>query len=136
MNDLTINAPESVASVRRAFETYEKALVNNDLDTLDSYFWRSDFTVRFGVAENLYGAEAIQAYRRQCRPVGPGRTLHGTVVTTFGDSFATVSTQFRDGETDQRGRQMQTWVRFAGGWKVVAAHVSVMRQGSEPGSPP
>jgi hypothetical protein len=127
MNDLAINAPDCVASVRNAFETYEKALIDNNLAVLDNYFWMSEFTVRFGVAENLYGAEAIQAYRRQCQPVGPGRTLHGTVVTTFGDSFATVSTQFRDGETDHRGRQMQTWVRFADGWKVVAAHVSVMR---------
>lgn len=127
MSDPVINAPESVASVRSAFETYEQALIANDLTVLDNYFWRSEFTVRFGVAENLYGAEAIRAYRRQCSPVGPGRTLHGTVVTTFGDSFATVSTQFGDGETNYHGRQMQTWVRFTDGWKVVAAHVSVMR---------
>ena len=127
MNDLAINAPDCVASVRSAFEAYEKALIDNNLAVLDDYFWMSEFTVRFGVAENLYGAEAIQAYRRQCQPVGPRRTLHGTVVTTFGDCFATVSTQFRDGETDHRGRQMQTWVRFADGWKVVAAHVSLMR---------
>ncbi|MFL1407264.1 oxalurate catabolism protein HpxZ [Marinobacter sp. M1N3S26] len=124
---MTINRPDTVASVTHAFETYEKALIDNDLAVLDGYFWSSEFTVRFGVAENLYGAEAIQAYRRQCQPIGPGRILHGTVVTTFGDSFATVSTRFRDGETDDQGRQMQTWVRFADGWKVVAAHVSVMR---------
>ena len=127
MTDPIVNAPDAVASVTYAFETYEKALLDNDLDVLDGYFWSSEFTVRFGVAENLYGADAIEAYRRQCQPVGPGRTLHGTVVTTFGDTFATVSTQFLDGETDNQGRQMQTWVRFAEGWKVVAAHVSVMQ---------
>tara|TARA_R110002111_G_scaffold967_7_gene6995 strand:+ start:4105 stop:4500 length:396 start_codon:yes stop_codon:yes gene_type:complete len=127
MTDLIVNAPDAVASVTYAFETYEKALLDNELDVLDGYFWSSEFTVRFGVAENLYGADAIEAYRRQCQPVGPGRTLHGTVITTFGDTFATVSTQFRDGETDNFGRQMQTWVRFAEGWKVVAAHVSVMQ---------
>lgn len=126
MSDVTVNSPACVADVSNAFETYEKALIDNDLAVLDHYFWASKFTVRFGVAENLYGAEAIQAYRRKCQPVAPDRTLHGTVVTTFGDSFATVSTQFRDGETENQGRQMQTWVRFADGWKVVAAHVSVM----------
>ena len=131
MTDLIVNAPDAVASVTYAFETYEKALLDNELDVLDGYFWSSEFTDRFGVAENLYGADAIEAYRRQCQPVGPGRTLHGTVVTTFGDTFATVSTQFRDGETDNFGRQMQTWVRFAEGWKVVAAHVSLMRTPSE-----
>ncbi|RBW48799.1 oxalurate catabolism protein HpxZ [Marinobacter sp. F3R11] len=127
MTDPIVNAPDTVASVKYAFETYEKALIDNKLDILDGYFWNSQFTVRFGVAENLYGAVAIAAYRRKCQPVGPGRTLHNTVITTFGDSFATVSTQFQDGETDQVGRQMQTWVRFAEGWKVVAAHVSVMK---------
>ncbi|MAM00143.1 oxalurate catabolism protein HpxZ [Hydrocarboniclastica marina] len=127
MMNLTINAPDCVASVTHAFEAYEKALIDNDLAVLDGYFWASEFTVRFGVAENLYGAEAIKAYRRQCQPVGPGRVLDGTLVTTFGDAFATVSTQFRDGVTEDQGRQMQTWVRFDAGWKVVAAHVSVMR---------
>ena len=130
MNDIAINRPDTVARVQEAFDTYEKALLKNDLDVLDGYFWTSEFTVRFGVAENLYGAEAIAAYRRQCRPVGPGRLLHGTVVTTFNDEFATVSTQFRDGETDNIGRQMQTWVQFPDGWKVVAAHVSIMRTAS------
>ena len=130
MTDITINAPDIVAAVTDAFEAYEKVLLDNDLDVLDSYFWTSEFTIRFGVAENLYGAEAIQAYRRLCQPVGPGRTLHGTLVTTFGDSFATVSTQFSDGQTDDQGRQMQTWARFPDGWKVVAAHVSVMRTAS------
>lgn len=130
MNDIAINRPDTVARVQEAFDTYEKALLKNDLDVLDGYFWTSEFTVRFGVAENLYGAEAIAAYRRQCQPVGPGRLLYGTVVTTFNDEFATVSTQFRDGETDNIGRQMQTWVQFPDGWKVVAAHVSIMRTAS------
>lgn len=128
MTNPVINDPDCVAAVTQAFEAYEKALIDNDLSVLDEYFWDSEFTVRFGVAENLYGAAAIQVYRRQCQPVGTGRTLQKTVVTTFGDSFATVSTQFRDGETDDLGRQMQTWVRFPDGWKVVAAHVSIMRE--------
>jgi hypothetical protein len=121
----TINLPQVVAEVSAAFEDYERALVANELSTLDAYFWESPHTVRYGVAENLYGADAISAYRRSCRPVGYGRRLRNTVITTFGKDYATVSTEFEDGETSRIGRQMQTWVRFPNGWKVVTAHVSI-----------
>ncbi|MCH2556149.1 MAG: oxalurate catabolism protein HpxZ [Alcanivorax sp.] len=120
-----INRPRVVAEVRTAFEDYERALLDNNLAVLDGYFWDHTATVRYGVAENLHGAEEIARYRRQCQPVGPGRALFDTVITTFGDDFATVSTQFRDGVSERVGRQMQTWARFEDGWKVVAAHVSV-----------
>ncbi|WP_280564795.1 oxalurate catabolism protein HpxZ [Chromohalobacter sp. 48-RD10] len=120
-----INLPQVVAEVRAAFEDYERALVANELSTLDAYFWKSPHTVRYGVAENLYGSDAITAYRRSCQPVGPGRRLRNTVITSFGQDYATVSTEFEDGETSRIGRQMQTWVRFGECWKVVAAHVSV-----------
>lgn len=123
--DPVINHPPVVEAVRQVFAEYERALVENRLDQLDDYFWDSEFTVRFGIAENLYGAAAIAAYRRQCDPVGWGRRLSNTVVTTFGESWATVSTEFSDGQSERKGRQMQTWVRFSEGWKVVAAHVSV-----------
>lgn len=120
-----INLPHVVDQVRQAFEHYERALIANELAVLDGYFWDSEQTVRYGVAENLYGAQAIAAYRRQCVPVGPGRRLWRTVITTFGEDFATVSTEFTDGETSRVGRQMQTWARSDGAWQVVAAHVSV-----------
>ncbi|MBW5415240.1 oxalurate catabolism protein HpxZ [Pseudomonas sp. MAG002Y] len=120
-----INLPSVVASVTAAFKDYERALVANELETLDAYFWESPYTVRFGVAENLYGSQAIADYRRVCQPVGPGRRLYNTVITTFGESCATVSTEFSDGVTLHVGRQMQTWMRLDGAWKVVAAHVSI-----------
>lgn len=122
---MEINLPNVVAAATRAFVDYERALLANDLDTLDAYFWNSEHTVRYGVAENLQGAETIARYRRHCQPVGPGRQLLRTVVSTFGEDFATVSTEFQDGSTSRLGRQMQTWVRLDGGWKVVAAHVSI-----------
>jgi hypothetical protein len=127
MTNLTINTTKTIASLTNAFKNYEKALLENNLAILDGYFWESEFTVRFGVGENLYGASAIQTYRRQCTPVGAGRKLYETIVTSFGDSFGTVSTEFSDGKTEDRGRQMQTWVKFPEGWKVVAAHVSITR---------
>lgn len=120
-----INLPHVVEAVRLAFEDYERALLANELEVLDDYFWPSESTVRFGVAENLYGVENIAAYRRVCTPVGPGRKLRNTVISTFDENYATVSTEFTDGETNRTGRQMQTWARFPQGWKVVAAHVSI-----------
>lgn len=122
---MDINLPHVVAAVTDAFIDYERALLANELTTLDDYFWNSEHTVRYGVAENLHGAEAIALYRRHCQPVGPGRQLVRTVVSTFGEDFATVSTEFHDGVTQRLGRQMQTWARIDGAWKVVAAHVSI-----------
>ncbi|MEE4666562.1 oxalurate catabolism protein HpxZ [Pseudomonas alliivorans] len=122
---MEINLPHVVTAVTDAFIDYERALLANELTTLDDYFWSSEHTVRYGVAENLHGAEAIARYRRHCQPVGPGRQLVRTVVSTFGEDFATVSTEFHDGVTQRLGRQMQTWARFEDAWKVVAAHVSI-----------
>ncbi|MEE4130797.1 oxalurate catabolism protein HpxZ [Pseudomonas viridiflava] len=122
---MDINQPHVVAAVTDAFIDYERALLANELTTLDDYFWNSEHTVRYGVAENLHGAEAIALYRRHCQPVGPGRQLVRTVVSTFGEDFATVSTEFHDSVTQRLGRQMQTWARIDGAWKVVAAHVSI-----------
>ncbi|ALD99247.1 MULTISPECIES: oxalurate catabolism protein HpxZ [Pseudomonas] len=129
---MDINLPHVVAEVTHAFRDYERALLANELTTLDAYFWDSEQTVRYGVAENLHGADTIARYRRQCQPVGPGRTLLRTVVSTFGEDFATVSTEFHDGVTQRLGRQMQTWARLEGGWKVVAAHVSIDLSSLEP----
>jgi hypothetical protein len=129
---MQINLPHVVAAVTQAFVDYERALLANEMATLDAYFWDSAHTVRYGVAENLYGADAIARYRRQCPPLGPGRRLSHTLVSTFGEDHATVSTEFRDGTTTRLGRQMQTWVRMDGAWKVVAAHVSIDLSSLEP----
>ena len=123
---MDINRPEVHAEVSAAFARYEDALVNNRVDVLDELFWASAFTVRFGVGENLYGIEAIRAFR-QARPAqGLARTLQHTVITTFGADLATAMTEFRRAGSDRIGRQSQTWVRLPEGWRVVAAHVSLM----------
>jgi hypothetical protein len=122
-----INRPEVVVEVTAAFERYERALVARDFDTLDEQFWDGAEVVRFGIAENQYGPEVIGAWRRVAPVIHPTRRLSNTVVTTFGTDFATVSTEFRsDVQPGLVGRQMQTWVRFRGGWCVVAAHVSTI----------
>lgn len=126
MKAMDINRPDVQAEVSAVFARYEDALVNNRVDVLDELFWSSAFTVRFGVGENLYGIEAIRAFR-QARPAqGLARTLQHTVITTFGTDLATAMTEFRRAGSDRIGRQSQTWVRLPEGWRVVAAHVSLM----------
>jgi hypothetical protein len=124
---MDINLPDVKAEVEAAFAIYEAALVGNDIDTLQSLFWDSDLTIRYGATENLYGIAEIAAFRAARSPVGLARTTSRTVITTFGRDFATASTLFhRDTAAGKVGRQMQTWVRMPGGWRVVAAHVSVI----------
>jgi len=124
---MEINRPSIVAEVEAAFARYETALVTNDVDTLTALFWRSPHTIRYGIGENLYGADEIAAFRTARSPVGLARHLSRTVVTTYGDDFATASTLFeRDTVPGKIGRQMQTWVRTPDGWRVVAAHVSLI----------
>ena len=121
-----INLPDVLAEVTAVFARYEHALVNNLVDVLDELFWNSPRTVRYGAAENLIGIEAIRAFRAGRPAVGLARRLSNTVITTYGRDFATAMTEFqRDGSVRQ-GRQSQTWVRMRKGWRVVAAHVSLM----------
>jgi hypothetical protein len=125
-----INRPEIVAEVRAAFERYEKALVGNDVDVLDELFWNSAHTLRYGVTENLYGFDAITAFRSARSPAGLARTLTTTVITTYGTDFATANMEFERAGGAVRGRQSHTWVRMAEGWRIVAAHVSLLAPGA------
>lgn len=127
---LEVNRPEIVAAVRAAFERYERGLEGNDVAVLDDTFWDDPSTLRYGVAEILHGHAAIAAFRASrtaTQHAARGRRLENTLITTFGDAFAVANTEYvllRDGT--RRGRQSQTWVRMPDGWKVVAAHVSLM----------
>lgn len=123
---LEINRPEVLAEVTAAFERYERALVGNDVAVLDELFWRSPHTLRYGVGENLYGWEQIASFRSGRSPVGLARTRQSIVITTYGRDFATANTEFRRDSTPKIGRQSQTWVRMPEGWRIVAAHVSLL----------
>jgi len=119
--------PDVVAEVRREFERYERALVSNDVALLDALFRDDPRTIRYGGAEILYGHEEIRAFRAARPSAGLARTLSRTVITTYGRDFAVASTLYdRPSFPGKIGRQMQTWVRFPEGWRVVAAHVSVI----------
>ena len=124
---MDIDLPEVVAEVRAAFERYEKALVSNDVDTLDDLFRDDPRTIRYGATEILYGHGEIKAFRAARSPAALARTLSRTVITTYGRDFAVASTLFERPTTPGRiGRQTQAWVKFPEGWKVVAGHVSLM----------
>lgn len=124
---MDIDLPEVVAEVRAAFDKYEVALVNNDVATLDALFRDDSRTIRYGGGEILYGYAEIKAFRGARSPVGLGRTISKTVITTYGREFATASTLYeRPSAPGKIGRQMQTWVKFPEGWRVVAAHVSLI----------
>lgn len=124
---MEIDLPEVVAEMSAAFERYEQALVTNDVAALDTLFRQDSRTIRYGVAENLYGHEEVAAFRAGRSPMNLMRTRARTVITTYGRDFAVASTLFhREGVPGKVGRQMQSWVRFPEGWRVVAAHVSLI----------
>jgi Protein of unknown function (DUF3225) len=124
---MQVDLPDVLAEVTAQFERYEKALVGNDVAVLDDLFRDDARTLRYGIGENLYGHDAITAFRAARSPVGLMRKTAKTIITTYGRDAAVASTMFyRDSAPGRVGRQMQTWVRFPQGWKIVAAHVSII----------
>jgi hypothetical protein len=126
---MEINHPATLAEVEAAFARYEAALVGNDVAVLDELFFPAETTIRYGGGENLYGIEDIRAFRNARPSAGLERSLERTVITTYGRDTAIASTLFRrDSAPGKVGRQMQTWIRTPEGWRVVAAHVSVINE--------
>jgi len=124
---MQINEPDVLAEMEAQYAAYEVALVTNDVEKLDGFFWRNNLAIRYGGAENLYGFDEIAAFRSGRSPADLARDLERTVITTFGRDFATTSTLFRrTGSPGKIGRQMQSWVRLPEGWRIVGAHVSVI----------
>ncbi|CAB3700105.1 hypothetical protein LMG3458_02608 [Achromobacter deleyi] len=123
---MDINLPDVVAEVTAAFARYETALVNNQVEVLDELFWNSPHTLRYGAGENLYGYDAIRAFRAGRSPQGLARRVLRTAITTYGRDFATANLEFQRDGSDRIGRQSQTWMRTPDGWRVVSAHVSLM----------
>jgi hypothetical protein len=133
---MQLNLPHVVAEVSAAFADYERALKDHDNLTINALFWQHPETVRYGTGDIQHGSDQIRAFRKTCPPVPKSRRLQHTVVTTFDIDFATVCTEFISMDTDQLGRQMQTWAKVGpdsqpeaglhGGWRIVAAHVSLI----------
>jgi hypothetical protein len=126
-----LNDPAVLAEVTAAVDAYETALMDNDVEALDGAFWASPHTVRLGVTENLYGFDEIAAFRVGRAGGSPPRTRLRTEITTFGTDFAVANVEFQRDGSDKIGRQSQTWIRTADGWKVASAHVSLMQAGAD-----
>jgi len=124
---MDVDLPDVLAEVTAQFARYEKALISNDIAVLDELFRDDSRTLRYGIGENLYGYHEIMAFRAARPSVGLMRKTAKTVITSYGRDAAVASTLFyRETAQGRVGRQMQTWVRFAEGWRIVAAHVSVI----------
>ncbi|MEZ5631545.1 MAG: oxalurate catabolism protein HpxZ [Burkholderiaceae bacterium] len=126
IDNAQINLPDVVAEVRAALDRYEDALVHNKVEVLDKLFWNSPHTLRYGATENLYGYQEIAAFRAGRPSQGLMRELLRVEITTYGRDFATANCEFRREGSTRTGRQSQTWMRTAPGWRVVAAHVSLL----------
>ncbi|WP_148874941.1 oxalurate catabolism protein HpxZ [Serratia marcescens] len=126
MNSEHIDRPAVLAEVNAAFYRYEQALISNDIDVLDELFWHDARTVRYGATESLYGIDEIRDFRQRRPANGLERQLENTQITTFGEDMAVASTEFHRPGSNRRGRQMQTWVKLPCGWRIVAAHVSLL----------
>ena len=126
---MQINDPEVVAELRALYPLYESALVNNDVETLTRMFWASPNAIRFGAGENLYGVDEIEAFRRSRPAVNLARRVVRLEIVTFGKDFGSITLEFERGMPAGlvRGRQSQVWVRLDQGWRIVSAHVSVLR---------
>ncbi|MBV8700160.1 oxalurate catabolism protein HpxZ [Bradyrhizobium sp.] len=124
---MEIDLPDVLAEITAQFARYEQALVSNDVAVLNELFHRDARTLRYGIGENLYGYDEVTAFRAARSPVGLMRRTARTVITTYGRDTAVAATLFyRDTAPGKVGRQMQTWIRFAEGWRIVAAHVSII----------
>ncbi len=124
---MIVDDPQTQAEVEALFADYERALVANDVAALDQFFFDSEVAIRYGASENLYGSEAIRAFRAARSPAGLARELEKTRIVTYGRDCAIAATLFRrDGAKGKIGRQMQTWIRFPRGWRIVAAHISII----------
>jgi Protein of unknown function (DUF3225) len=128
LTETSINDLETVAELRELYPRYEQALINNDVETLQSMFWASSHVIRFGPTESLYGIDEIEAFRKGRSPVNLARTITRLDIVAFGKNFASIALAFErevEGRIT-RGRQSQTWVRLPEGWRIVFAHVSLL----------
>ena len=123
-----INSPKILAEVLAAHERYEQALSENNIDVLDELFWENSMTLRYGIGENLYGHEQISIFRRKRETSDLDREILKLIITTFGRDFATTNLEFKRLKSNQIGRQSQTWLRTEKGWRIVSAHVSLIKE--------
>jgi ketosteroid isomerase-like protein len=118
----TANAIEQ--AVLACFTAYEEALSAGDVVAMDSWFAEETRTIRFGIADEQWGAEEVRHWRAVAPRVPAGRSLSKTRVDLWADNLALVTTLFRYPASVSDGRQSQIWLRTDAGWRIIHAHVS------------
>lgn len=126
ISESEINLPQVHAEASAAVERYQRALTANDVPVLVELFWDSPHTLRYGAGENLYGHAEIASFRAARPAINLERTVQRSIVTTYGTDFATANMEFMLAGDNRVRRQSQTWMRTTDGWRIVAAHVSLM----------
>ena len=126
---MLINDPAIVAELAALYPLYEEALVTNDVETLTSMFWSSPYAIRLGAGENLYGTDEIEAFRKSRPATNLARQPIRLEIVTFGKDFGSITLEFERTTPNGivHGRQSQVWVRLEEGWRIVSAHVSILR---------
>jgi hypothetical protein len=121
-----IDPPAVVAEVTRLFHDYEHALMNNEAAALIAHFWQDARLTRYGIADRQLGIDEMIAFRQGTPAPNFTRRLENLRITAFGPDLATAQVEFVRSDTPLRGFQSQVWVRIGTGWKIVAAHVSMI----------
>ena len=139
---LKVNMPHVVAEVAAAFAAYERALANNDTILIDALVWEGSRTVRHGLNDTQHGSEEVRTFSSSHHCVSTEIMGETTTITTFGYDYATVNTEFDRESLDIHGCRTVVWARVgpdsqleAGlhcGWRIVAAHESVISRRSAP----
>lgn len=122
----SIDLPEARAEVSALFHSYEAALMGNDVDALCNFFWDDARLTRYGIADRQLGIDEMRAFRAATPAPTFTRSLHNLRIHCFGSDMAVAQVEFVRSDTTLRGFQSQTWVRMLDGWKIVAAHVSMI----------
>jgi hypothetical protein len=126
MSEHEVDLPEVIAEVTRLFHAYEAALIRNDAEALNGFFWADDRVTRYGIADRQKGHRELAAFRASQPAPAFTRSLHDLRISSFGRDTAVAQVEFTRSDTSLRGFQTQTWVRFGAAWKIVAAHVSMI----------
>lgn len=126
-----VNLPEIVAELASIYPRYERALVENDVETLVDMFWGGEQVMRFGATENLYGPDKLNEFRKARVAINLAREIKRIDIVSFGRDYGSITLEFeRDTSAGKvQGRQSQVWVRFPQGWRIVSAHVSILPHG-------
>ncbi|MBC7215568.1 MAG: oxalurate catabolism protein HpxZ [Hydrogenophaga sp.] len=121
-----IDLPEILGEVEAAFHAYERALMSNDVETLNAFFWNNPRTTRYGVADRQWGHAELVAYRQATPAPNFTRRLEHLRLHAFGPDHAVAQVEFVRSDTTLRGFQTQVWARLPEGWRIVSAHVSMI----------